>query len=282
MVRQKIQSVRFMIVMICVGFSFAISTALKPSWAQTVGGKQPERDSRKPTTEATRLRAQSEQASDEYKSNLKQLIALYEADSKRAEEGLPKMRELLAQGLVTRLEVEAAEGVAARTRERVIEAQAQLKNADVLLAEVLVEAETEKATRKLTPRSAPRAANSLIQTTAYIRYGGGRAWSLSEADVIKQFFMRTFGRALPIGAFGQSMLHNRWGYDHRNAMDVGINPSAREGQVLMEYLRANGIPFTAFYFAVPGKATGPHIHVGLPSHMIAPMWVAANAPLSRE
>ena len=45
----------------------------------------------------------------------------------------------------------------------------------------------------------------------------------------------------------------------------------------MEYLRANGIPFIAFHFAVPGKATGPHIHIGLPSHRIAPKWIAANA-----
>jgi hypothetical protein len=45
----------------------------------------------------------------------------------------------------------------------------------------------------------------------------------------------------------------------------------------MGYLRANGIPFTAFHFAVPGKATGPHIHIGLPSHRIAPTSLAANA-----
>ena len=127
------------------------------------------------------------------------------------------------------------------------------------------------------PSSARRAVNTLVQTTAYIRYGGARAWSLSEAAGIKQFFARRFGRALPIGAFGQSALHNRWGYDHRNAMDVGVNPDSNEGQALMEYLRANGIPFTAFHFAVPGKATGPHIHIGLPSHRIAPTWVAANA-----
>jgi hypothetical protein len=42
----------------------------------------------------------------------------------------------------------------------------------------------------------------------------------------------------------------------------------KEGQALMEYLRGNGVPFTAFHFAIPGVATGPHIHVGLPSHRI--------------
>jgi hypothetical protein len=61
-------------------------------------------------------------------------------------------------------------------------------------------------------------------------------------------------------------LHNRWGLDHRNAMDVGISPDSVEGQALMEFLRANGIPFAAFRVAIPGSATGPHIHIGLPSH----------------
>ena len=48
----------------------------------------------------------------------------------------------------------------------------------------------------------------------------------------------------------------------------GLILIASKGEALMEYLRANGIPFTAFHFAIPGVATGPHIHVGLPSHRI--------------
>jgi hypothetical protein len=278
MKQHKIQGVRFTLVMICVGLAFAMATAVEPSWAQTQGGKQTETaSSLKPAPVPKRLSTQLQQASDEYKSNLEQLLSLYEADAQRAEERLPKMKELLAQGLVTRREVDTAEHAATRTREKVTETQAQLKSADALLAEALVEADAEESTRKLRPSSGPRAVNTLVRTTAYIRYGGAGAWSLSDAAGIKQFFAGRFGRALPIGAFGQSALHNRWGYDHRNAMDVGVNPNTAEGQALMEYLRANGIPFLAFYFAVPGKATGPHIHVGLPSHRIAPRLVAANA-----
>ena len=153
---------------------------------------------------------------------------------------------------------------AARAREKVAEAQAQLKSAEVQFAEVMVEA--EESAPKVRLSSGPRVVGARVHTTAYIRSGGARAWSLSEAGAIKQFFMQRFGRALPIGAFGQSPLHDRLGYDHRNAMDVGLSPDSAEGQVLMEYLRASGIPFIAFHFAVPGKATGPHIHVGLPSH----------------
>ena len=253
--QHKIQGVRFrLVLMMCAGFALAMSTAVQPSQAQQ------------------RLDAQLQRATTEYKSNLEQLLTLHAAEAQ-----LAKVKELLAQGLVTRSELETAEASVTRTRETVTETQAQLKRADVLIAEALVEAEVEESTRKLRPSSAGRALNTLVQTTAYIRYGGARAWSLSEAAGIKQFFARRFGRALPIGAFGQSALHNRWGYDHRNAMDVGVNPGSNEGQALMGYLRANGVPFTAFHFAVPGKATGPHIHIGLPSHRIAPTWVAANA-----
>ncbi|HEU4714935.1 MAG TPA: hypothetical protein VFS76_25465 [Pyrinomonadaceae bacterium] len=253
--RLKSQTVRFMLLTFA-GLAL-ISTAVEPSQAQ-----------QKPDAEL-------ERAAAEYKSNLERLLTLYEGDSKRATERLTKMRELLAQGLITRGELETAEEAAARTQEKVAEAQAQLKSADVMAAEALLEAEAEEPARKVRSSVAPRAVNTLVHTTAYIRYGGAGSWSLSDAAAIKQFFNRRFGRALPIGAFGQSALHDRWGYDHRNAMDVGVNPDTNEGQALMEYLRANGIPFTAFHFAVPGKATGPHIHVGLPSHRIAPRLEAA-------
>ncbi len=254
--RLKSQSVRFML----LTFGLAlVSIPVEPSQAQQ------------------KADAQVEQAATEYKSKLEQLLTLYERDSKQAEERLATVRELLAQGLVTRRDVETAEDAAARTREKVAEAQVQLKSADMAIAEALVEVEAEEPTRKLTRSLAPRGVNTLVRTTAYIRYGGAVAWSLADVGGIKQFFIRTFGRALPIGVFGQSALHDRWGYDHRNAMDVGVNPDSNEGQALMGYLRANGIPFTAFHFAVPGVATGPHIHVGLPSHRIAPRWVAANS-----
>jgi hypothetical protein len=273
MKQHQTQGVRFMLVMICVGVAFAMSTAVESSWAQTQGEKQTESASLlKPATVPKRPSAQLQQTGDEYKSNLEQLLTLYEGESKRSEAQITKVKELLAQGLVTRSELEMAEDSLKRTREKVAGVQAQLKSADALLAEASVKAEAEE----LRPSSAPRVFNTL-QTTAYIRYGGVRGWSLSEADVIKGFFIRSFGRALPIGAFGQSALHNRWGYDHRNAMDIGVNPGSNEGRALMGYLRANGIPFTAFHFAVTGKATGPHIHIGLPSHRIAPRLVAANA-----
>src|SRR4029077_10438846 len=211
-----------------------------------------------------RLRTQLAAATRDYKANLEKLMAIYEADAKQAEGRLQKMKELSVQGLITRREVESSEDVAARARDKVVDAQAQLKSADVQLAEAQIEVEAEEAAPKLRVGPAPRAVGGLVHTTAYIRYGGACVWSLSEAGAVKQFFMLKFGRPLPIHVFGQSPLHDRWGYDHRNAMDIGLNPDSTQGQALMEYLRVNGVPFTAFHFAIPGVATGPHIHVGLP------------------
>ena len=103
------------------------------------------------------------------------------------------------------------------------------------------------------------------ETGTLIRFNGGGAWGLADAPKIERFFMNTFGRALPISALGQTATHDRMHFDHHNAMDVAIHPDSKEGQALLSYLRQAGIPFIAFRGAVPGAATGAHIHIGKPS-----------------
>ena len=87
-------------------------------------------------------------------------------------------------------------------------------------------------------------------------------WTLAEAAKVEQFFASKFKRPLPLTAFGQSDLHTRWGLDHRNGMDVGLHPDSVEGRALIEFLRAESIPYLVFRGPVPGVATGPHIHIG--------------------
>lgn len=91
-------------------------------------------------------------------------------------------------------------------------------------------------------------------------------WNLSDAAKVESFFMDKFGRQLPTTAFGQSELHTRWGLDHRQGMDVGLHPDSPEGRALIAFLIREEIPFLAFRNAIPGVATGPHIHVGHASH----------------
>ena len=91
-------------------------------------------------------------------------------------------------------------------------------------------------------------------------------WSLADSKKVEKFFFTKFGRPLPTSAYGQSDIHNRWGLDHRQGMDVGLHPDSPEGIALVAFLRAEKIPFLVFRHAIPGVATGPHIHIGRPSH----------------
>ena len=95
-------------------------------------------------------------------------------------------------------------------------------------------------------------------------------WSLVDSKRVENFFFTKFGRPLPTSAFGQSDIHNRWGLDHRQGMDVGLHPDSLEGIALVDFLRAEKIPFLVFRHAISGVATGPHIHIGRPSHRYLP------------
>ena len=91
------------------------------------------------------------------------------------------------------------------------------------------------------------------------------SWRLADAAKVERFFVDKFKRALPVTAYGQSELHNRWGFDHRNSLDVGVHPDGPEGRALIKFLRDEAIPFLTFRNAIPGVASGPHIHIGRPS-----------------
>ena len=94
-------------------------------------------------------------------------------------------------------------------------------------------------------------------------------WRLTDAAKVKEFFLARFNRPLPLSSFGQSEIHNRWGLDHRNGMDVNLHPDSPEGRALIVFLRSESIPFLTFRTAIPGVATGPHIHVGNPSPRVS-------------
>jgi hypothetical protein len=95
-------------------------------------------------------------------------------------------------------------------------------------------------------------------------------WSLADSKKVENFFFTRFGRPLPTSAFGQSDIHDRWGLDHRQGLDVGLHPDSPEGVALVDFLRSEKIPFLVFRHAIPGVATGPHIHIGFPSHRYLP------------
>jgi hypothetical protein len=216
----------------------------------------------KAPTELEKLRDQYIAATKDYKASLEKLLPLYEKDLRGAEEKAAKTKELAAQGLVSRRELEEAERAVTLAKARINDVNKQMGSADDQIAQVLVEVESEKQLAKL--KRIPK--GGTVATTSFIRFNGAGPWSISLAGTVDTFFRQKFGRALPIAVLGQGSIHNRWRLDHRNAMDLSLNPNGAEGQAVMDFLRSRGIPFSAFRQAIPGTATGPHIHVGLPSH----------------
>ena len=216
----------------------------------------------KPVDELTRLREEFIKATSEYKASLEKLRESYEKSVRRTEDKLTKSQELFAAGLISKREVEADEVEVAHAKDKVAEVNQRMTGADSQIADTVLEAEAEKTLARTKP--IPR--GGFVSSAAMIRYNGAAVWGLSDAWKVQRFFQDAFKRPLPIAVFGQGAIHDRWRLDHHNAMDVSLHPDGQEGQALLGYLRANGIPFLAFRQAIPGTATGPHIHVGRPSH----------------
>jgi hypothetical protein len=101
------------------------------------------------------------------------------------------------------------------------------------------------------------------------RYEGDGIFSPSTFNKVETAFETKFGKPMPVSAMGETAVHRAMGFDHRGRVDVAIHPDQPEGVWLREYLVDHHIPFFAFRQAVPGKATGAHIHIGPGSTRLA-------------
>jgi hypothetical protein len=92
--------------------------------------------------------------------------------------------------------------------------------------------------------------------------GSGTFLANRDLKSLETAFQRRFDRPLPISADGQTAVHDAFGFDHRGRIDVAVNPNEPAGIWLRHYLEAKRVPYYAFLRAIPGKATGAHIHIG--------------------
>jgi hypothetical protein len=242
------------------GYTGAAQT--KSTARQRKPAKKTQKPKQQPLTELDKLRDEYIKTTKELKASLEKLLALYEASESKAEARYAQSQKLFEAGLISKNQLAESELAITAEKNKVASVKQQIASADTQIAQALIEIEGDKQIAKL--GRLPK--GGYVQTTSFIRYSGAGAWVLSNAGKIQNFFLQRFNRPLPIAVFGQGAIHDRWRLDHRNAMDVSLNPDGAEGQALMEFLRANGIPFSAFRGAIPGVATGPHIHIGLPSH----------------
>lgn len=193
-------------------------------------------------------REQLQNALPQYEEKLAQLSADYESSKKLYDENLISLAELEIRQramTTTRLELQ-------RMREWIAEDDVSLSLAENAAREKLSDGS------KLTP-------GEYHESATVIRYSGNSSWSLAVVEKIAKFFQARCGQPLPISAMGQSATHDRMGLDHREALDIALQPDSEEGRALIGFLRINGIPFIAFRSRVLGMATGAHIHVGRPS-----------------
>jgi hypothetical protein len=215
-----------------------------------------------PPSELEKLRDEYVRATNEYKASLGKLLPFYENELKKAEEKLEVSKKLLAEGLIPKTQLEEYERAVAVAKQKIAETNRSMTSADEQVAAVLVEADANEQIAK----NLRLAKQGLVRTAAFTRYTGAGGWNLGDSWKIQRFFYDTFNKQLPIAVFGQGPIHDRWRLDHHNAMDIQLHPDGVEGRALLVFLQKNGIPYLAFRSAIPGTATGPHIHIGRPSH----------------
>ena len=232
--------------------SLVVTGQEKPKQSKIRSGRGASADA-----ELARLRADVIEKMKESRAGAEKLLALHEEERKKLSEEYKRRQELYRQGLISRAELNQVARALAAAILRTDEDKRWIAESDIAI--------TEASLRDELLRLPNLAIGGYSETRTLVRFNGGAPWSLNNAATIRKFFSQTFGYALPITAFGQTATHDRLRFDHRNAMDVALHPDSHEGRSLLSYLRRAGIPFIAFRNAVPGAATGAHIHIGKPS-----------------
>ena len=178
-----------------------------------------------------------------------QMLRAAEALRSRAAEALAAQLKLIHQGV-------APAGTLSRFEQEAAHAERQWELAQSRAR--LVEEPAEMASREA--ELAQREQSELAERFA----GKG---TLREVDFlrIEAAFLDQFSKSLPVSARGSTPVHRSLGFDHRDRFDIALNPDQEEGRWLLRFLDRLGVPHIAFRHAVAGKATGAHIHVGLPS-----------------
>jgi len=194
---------------------------------------------------------------------------MQEQELRKAVAKLEDLKPLVADGLVAKVALETEEQNVAVLRARFEATQKQIADSDNRIAQIKEEAELAQKRAASPLKLVAKAYVPLNNSSTMLRFSGAGSWSLGGLGDVQSFFASSFGRSLPTSAIGQSGTHNRLNYDHRNAVDVALHPDSAEGRALIGFLQSRGIPFLAFRGAIPGVATGAHIHIGSPSHRLS-------------
>jgi len=184
-------------------------------------------------------------------------VAAAERRVGRQQERVEQTQQLVDQGFVAQsaLAPLQAELTTRQTKLDLARLQARQLNSLASLAkleESIVQSE----------EAAPSNENDLVLDGMEHFEGSGQFQEARDLRPIEMAFEQKFDRELPISADGETSLHRALGLDHRGRVDVAVAPNTPEGIWLRSYLKSRDIPYYAFTHAMPGKATGAHIHIG--------------------
>jgi hypothetical protein len=191
-----------------------------------------------------------------------QMVLIAQRIVLRRQRALIDIQQLVSSGIISRAEAEAsgadfdnaqAELHLAQTRARLIQEVAERLRIEKGIAALELQAESHPD----------------WSGKVYTRYDGNGVFTRADLQKVSTAFVSRFAKELPISADGQTALHRSLGFDHRGRVDVAVSPDQPEGVWLMHFLQANRIPYFAFRMAVPGMATGAHIHIGPGSTKLA-------------
>ena len=181
-----------------------------------------------------------------------EMIAAASRRLERRKKAVAEARELVDRGVASLLSVTPflEEQDSARKELDLAESRARLARqlAEMARAEEAMEARLNHA---------PAEAHELAD-----RYDGDGVFNMATFAHVELDFEKQFGKPMPVSAMGETAVHRSLGFDHRGRVDVAIHPDQPEGRWLLEYLVEKHIPYFAFRQAVPGRATGAHIHIG--------------------
>jgi hypothetical protein len=178
----------------------------------------------------------------------------------RRRKALDEAQRLADAGAAPRLSLGAFREELERARQE--SERAELRASQVRELTAMAKAEESLAIElEEAPAEAPKIAD---------RYDGDGIFTAGTLARVEEAFTLHFGKPLPVSANGETAVHRALGFDHRGRVDVAVNPDQPEGVWLRQFLTENRIPYFAFRQAVPGKATGAHIHIGPMSTRLAP------------
>jgi len=184
-------------------------------------------------------------------------VAAAERRVQREQERIEQNRKLVDQGFIAQSALDPLQQEL-NTRQTKLElARLQARQLDNLASLAKLEesiVQTEESARNDQP--------GLVLDGMEHFEGNGQFREARDLKLIETAFEKKFDRELPISADGETNLHRSLGLDHRGRVDVAVAPNTPEGVWLRDYLKQRDIPYFAFTHAMPGKATGAHIHIG--------------------